>query len=954
MSESPPVSSAESLRRITNAWREKHPKRAFGGAWALSGFSYQAARYLFAFYRNLIAERPLPTIEDLSDIVCPADGGLLHVVQVKRTLTRETLRHTLEEFCEILTLIEGDPLTGGFPSLRFQVACKRREMNVSWPWPADAALADDIRALLPEIEQRAADPFLIDQADPIEELWALLWLQGLRDPQAAIQQAAGRLLDSFGRQDLIPAVHRDLVSFFEQAQRRREGPRAAKLISSHDVAPDPLAADLNSVVVGGGFGFRQLREGCFRDRPKVFEALGNVFELWWRHLQNRLGQREVPVFWIDGRSGDGKSVLLRQLVADLVLHHADRCPVVEVHRDKLPNAIQESQTIVDRQILLMVDDPYAVADRETWGDALSAAVESDIASVAIVACGPTEQREEFERQFTQPFQVTAFTVPHLDDLERQEFVSWFRKRTGRQGNTRLTKNALLVHIMFELEEGTTLAEFARRFRLRLHKARALGAAERILSLAALYLETPWTLLTGRDERDAIDRLSEKDQSHFRQTAKGVDFGHAHLAGEVLRPILEASYPNVPWEIALARVVAGAVESPALETRFRRTLIARMVTTRRLEIVERKRALQELYSLHVSALSGTPDAGLLPVWLTAMNMESDLALEPSPIEQTLAAMARCDGTLPATAAISLWRLADRASINHEVLNKTCWDFVRSTSSAVAVVGFLRASSGSEQLFRSRATDWLAQWGIQPQAYVLLATLVAGDPQNADIRTRALTWLDANSSHLQAYWLLATVVARCSDADLESTLRRGFPFLESAGPVAKARVLGAMVVRSKFDPRVVDAAIDFARSASPQPQRSFVIHSLSKACSYNMVATLDYIESRSSQIHRRQAAVAVGMALQKWPDRLTDLEAALQSRPSGLAFEVLRVCVQRLQTPEFSRLVSAALKNHFRRPGYGFFLSVLQESTALWRVLEPQVTSGVREDYSRVRPRANPRL
>jgi hypothetical protein len=164
---------------------------------------------------------------------------------------------------------------------------------------------------------------------------------------------------------------------------------------------------------------------------------------------------------------------------------------------------------------------------------------------------------------------------------------------------------------------------------------------------------------------------------------------------------------------------------------------------------------------------------------------------------------------------------------------------------------------------------------------------------------------------------------------------------------------MVNRSKFAPQVVDAAIDFARSASPQPQRGFVRHSITKACSYNLAAALDYIEYHSSQDHRKQAAHALGMAIQKWPDRLADLTAALQGRSSGLVFDVLRACVRRSQTPEVGTLVSDALKNHRRRPGYGAFLSAMRESPALWRILEPQVAPEVRADYSRLGLGANPK-
>ncbi|MEZ5363202.1 MAG: hypothetical protein R2748_12885 [Bryobacterales bacterium] len=46
----------------------------------------------------------------------------------------------------------------------------------------ECCLDDGLRTILPEIEARAAVPFLVEQADPIDEMWALLWLQGVRDP----------------------------------------------------------------------------------------------------------------------------------------------------------------------------------------------------------------------------------------------------------------------------------------------------------------------------------------------------------------------------------------------------------------------------------------------------------------------------------------------------------------------------------------------------------------------------------------------------------------------------------------------------------------------------------------------------------------------------------------------------------------------------------------------------
>ena len=89
---------------------------------------------------------------------------------------------------------------------------------------------------------------------------------------------------------------------------------------------------------------------------------------------------------------------------------------------------------------------------------------------------------------------------------------------------------------------------------RVEHAGALRPAERVLSLSALYLTAPRILIVGEPEWDAIGRLSDKDQRHFRQTAEGVDFAHAHLAGEVLpvgvRLTLRPESPENLWVSSL--------------------------------------------------------------------------------------------------------------------------------------------------------------------------------------------------------------------------------------------------------------------------------------------------------------------------------------------------------------------------------------------------------------------
>src|SRR5437016_10323308 len=110
--------AADSLRRIVATLREEHPAAAYGGLWALAGFSLQAGIFLLHFFRNLAVDRPLPSIEELSDITCPAEGQINLVIQVKRTLTRAKLAHALKEFVLIVRTIQERNETNLIESLR--------------------------------------------------------------------------------------------------------------------------------------------------------------------------------------------------------------------------------------------------------------------------------------------------------------------------------------------------------------------------------------------------------------------------------------------------------------------------------------------------------------------------------------------------------------------------------------------------------------------------------------------------------------------------------------------------------------------------------------------------------------------------------------------------------------------------------------------------------------------
>jgi hypothetical protein len=496
--------------------------------------------------------------------------------------------------------------------------------------------------------------------------------------------------------------------------------------------------------------------------------------------------------------------------------------------------MKERAEALDRPVLLAVDDLYAVRDRESWDERLSEAIETDLPPVCILACGPTEQCEEFERRFMDPFRVTRFTVSHFAETERKEFIEWFTRRTGKAAGHKLvaTKNALLVQVIFELSEGTTLAAFARRFGKRLELSGALAAVQRILSLSALYLETPLEFLAQTDERDAISRLSQDDQRHFRLGAESVDFAHAHLAGEILRPILGISY-SLSWEIAWARQLSAVLKVPRdrLPQYTHEAVVNRLSRTPRLSAASRASALRELYESHVSANQGTPAGYLLADWLRALIACPEMTLQPSPIDYALSAI-RSPGDsdqFPPEVAIHLWHLGDRTGVAREELDQICWSFLLRVSGRYpkgpSVVMWYLGASSPPAVYRQRGLGWLDDNPQHSQAYALLASLVSDAPTDVGVRGRAFKWLDHNRHHPQVYYLLAPLVSG-APTDVEIR-RRALQWLDENPQHPQAyHLLASLVSSAPTDVEVRRRALQWLNENPQHPHAYLLLAPLTK--------------------------------------------------------------------------------------------------------------------------------
>lgn len=311
------ATSATEFQRLIISWRSEYPKRASGGAWAIAGFSFQISSFLLQLFKTLRSDAGLihPVyMEELSDIVQQINGKVI-LIQAKRTLQNDTLKSIAEEGYIIsdLCLRETPNLLG---RLQLRIATRNNETTRKI---SDLNLKEVISGGKPDIWKHALqmfgdNPIVID-GDPIEQLRAFLWNDGIENVDSLIHRCQGVVLESFESPSNINSdqIAARLADLFFIERRREAWARPGDLLSLQDIQPSSTGT-YREILTGQIPKLEHLRSGCFRQRQILFNSLWENFSRW-QDTYSSTTLTKIPVFWIGGRSGDGKSVLLLQLIA---------------------------------------------------------------------------------------------------------------------------------------------------------------------------------------------------------------------------------------------------------------------------------------------------------------------------------------------------------------------------------------------------------------------------------------------------------------------------------------------------------------------------------------------------------------------------------------------------------------------------------------------------------------
>jgi hypothetical protein len=763
----------EDLDRLRRLWAARREGK--GGVNALAGFSFQLASALVALARaETGARHPAVFIEGLSDLVS-AEGGYVIVTQAKLTLESSPLRKALNELWEIDALASSETPDLA-PHLHYSVLTSKKVLKdveaalARWQ-PNNAVDAVSVETFRTRVSVRV-------DADPRQTLAThLVNAFGDPDPFGRAESWLGRLLSEptlEGFEESCRSIMTDLAAL-EVAARERT--HRFHIWDANDCPPSEpqFEADPDKATLVGQTPHRNhLTEGRFA-RRWFYGTLLEKAEGWLEHDKLRNDGR-LPVFWISGRSGTGKSVALLHLLADLQREDEQRVIIwLDQQADRLAEAVRWARPFFaeGREVILASDDPYTPERYQRVGAAIDDALrELDSIAVAypnaprpaLIFCGPTEQSQFFEDDLTDRVLIEPFPLPAESQHDIDELREWYVRRTGRTdlpvGDA---GNILIVQLFFEWTTGQPIKEFAQRFRQRLEGMMRSDASRSIFSVVAeilalnrLYALFPAQSINEEFERNvdlgsAFDRLKDRER-HFAFDAEmgGYRVTHPHLANAIyttwfgreedrrhrqahLREGIDAAlkYGSTPshrfaplW--AIARLTSGRVLGDA-------------DTAQRLKLIEPelRELLVDLYARQFVA-SPSPLVDL-PVW-TDLDRRLGLSLAPSPHDLIASVVREAAVTAPGL-RLSCHKLlqhkdqhSEGASIVAELLNKyrTWFEWQPVASDYMAEVGV----TDIEPSLR----DYVArEWSRSTTRALVGACITHADRSAA--RNTVLSWLEA---------------------------------------------------------------------------------------------------------------------------------------------------------------------------------------------------------------------
>ncbi|HEY0144142.1 MAG TPA: hypothetical protein VGF48_24865 [Thermoanaerobaculia bacterium] len=478
-------------------------RRGLGGRRALSGFEYQFALSIDQFFERVLAVGPAGAdiaFDSLSDLA-ERNGEILFFSQVKRSLTRAKLRDAWMEFLDLDRFLESE-----HPDLRtrsrYRVVCAIGAAKLKdYEAAGELGLAGDDEARWNYVRDRYLG--WEERVDPRASLVARLWGQ-VQAPFNFVDACYGLLLQRLGDNASSQDIAETLLRNYEVQQSRT-------LLAGRPLSPQdfrPKSAGERRILTGERPTISDLNAGCFMDRTVLLDLVLQRLEAAQLTESTFQNVRKVPVVWIGGGSGAGKSALLLQVLRAWV----ERYDVPAIYLSHFASEIPEAmRRLGSNGGIVAVDDLYApgVRSSDLWSEVSRLAAQ--VTSMTVLACGAPDYYEAFSdlcsREGTlEPIKVE---VPPLDDDEAAGYLEWYTGRRGGKATNLPSRNFVVAAFVLERRRrgDTSLEEFAARLKQRLEEMEFITDFRAALAVNRLGLQLPGWFFDGH--QDDLRRLKDE-------------------------------------------------------------------------------------------------------------------------------------------------------------------------------------------------------------------------------------------------------------------------------------------------------------------------------------------------------------------------------------------------------------------------------------------------------------
>jgi hypothetical protein len=663
----PSILSLQKLVRMGEKWQEHRPNRALGGIRSATGFQYQFDLLLSRLcdaLRQAIREGRPPACshpvngELLSDVLEFDEAtGSAYIIQAKSTVRAKQVRSAFDEFIEVAKFIAAEyPET--LSAIRFRIVSRNSDV-ADIDQAIDSCLSKTT-GLPPVVRDALRTVAIVESPDPTDSIVSFLINElHCANPYDELSRLRGFIIgDAATPSDGVTKAWQHLVALRSNAD-------VANIplywVTENDVSPD--STKRGDVLVGTRPHFPDLRAGRFAQRPQYEQLVSRFLDF----LEKAPGkQAKQPIFWIEGRSGTGKSIALLHLLA-----HVKQTQGMDVLYIQGPSAMADGLRVAmkgtkaGQQVLLGVDDPYAPGSTGTGAWEQSLAVTAPLQDSGeyahypiLVCCGPNEQRRRVQDEFVEQTVINAWELPNATAEDIDGLRSWYATRTGGLAPEIDSENILLVQLFFQWRMQQTIPEFASRLKKRLMAMgpRALEVVSRTLAANRLYLDFPTRGLADLNLTPAeLDELNILLRQHHLEPSfaagERVHLSHPHLANA----IYDAWYP--PGAVAeesraahLSHLLDSyhAPEGDPIEQASPIWSLCHSLQSPDASVVKRRLTDSELQNVLGKAYSAMLDdkrpcgerLALLPAWIELTGRFRALRVNPTPSRVARSLLAEC--------------------------------------------------------------------------------------------------------------------------------------------------------------------------------------------------------------------------------------------------------------------------------------------------------------------------